>query len=202
MSTASLTSTAGLPGPPATPSVRRRLIAMIYETFLLLAVEMLAVALWLLVTRNSQAPLAQHGLKLYLFLVTGAYFVHSWTDSGHTLAMKNWRMRVVGRDDARLTLRTAVLRYLLAWGWFLPALLACGLLGLKDKGQIGIALAMGIVAWALTAFLDRDRQFLHDRLLGTRLVCLPRNGQAQPASCHLPGRGPVRFSPSGLRIAA
>jgi len=167
---------------PSTPSIKRRLIAMVYETFLLLAVDMLAVALWLLITRNSQAPLAQHGLKLFLFVVTGAYFVHAWTDSGHTLAMKTWRMRVVGRGAARLPLRTAVLRYLLAWGWFLPALLACGLLGLKDKQQIGIAVAIGIAAWALTAFLDRDRQFLHDRLLGTRLVSLPKRGAAAPAA--------------------
>jgi uncharacterized RDD family membrane protein YckC len=167
---------------PSTPSVRRRLIAMVYETFLLLAVDMLAVVLWLIITRNSQAPLAQHGLKLFLFVVTGAYFVHAWTDSGHTLAMKTWRMRVIKRDGARLPRSTAVLRYLLAWGWFLPALIACGLLGLKDKQQIGIAVALGIAAWALTAFLDRDRQFLHDRLLGTRLVSLPKRGAAAPAA--------------------
>lgn len=166
----------------STPSIKRRLIAMLYETFLLLAVEMLAVALWLLVTRNSQAPLAQHGLKLFLFVVTGAYFVHAWTDSGHTLAMKTWRMRVIKRDGARLLLRTAILRYLLAWGWFLPALAACGLFGLKSKEQIGIAVGVGILAWALTAFLDRDRQFLHDRLLGTRLVSLQRRNQPQPAA--------------------
>jgi uncharacterized RDD family membrane protein YckC len=165
---------------PSTPSVRRRLIAMVYETFLLLAVDMLAVVLWLIITRNSQAPLAQHGLKLFLFVVTGAYFVHAWT--GHTLAMKTWRMRVIKRDGARLPRSTAVLRYLLAWGWFLPALIACGLLGLKDKQQIGIAVAIGIAAWALTAFLDRDRQFLHDRLLGTRLVSLPKRGAAAPAA--------------------
>jgi uncharacterized RDD family membrane protein YckC len=167
---------------PSTPSVKRRLIAMIYETFLLLAVDMLAVALWLIITRNSHAPLAQHGLKLFLFIVTGAYFVHSWADSGHTLAMKTWRMRVIKRDGARLPRSTAVLRYLLAWGWFLPALIACGLFGLKDKQQIGIAVAIGIVAWALTAFLDRDRQFLHDRLLGTRLVSMQRKAPEQPAT--------------------
>lgn len=168
--------------PASTPSIKRRLIAMLYETFLLLAVDMLAVALWLLVTRNSHAPLAQHGLKLFLFLVTGAYFVHAWTDSGHTLAMKTWRMRVVDRGDGRLPLRTAVLRYLLAWGWFLPALIACGLLGLKDKSAIGIALGVGILAWALTALFDRDRQFLHDRLLGTRLVSMGRKDQPQPSA--------------------
>jgi uncharacterized RDD family membrane protein YckC len=164
----------------STPSIRRRLIAMVYEAFLLMAVDMLAVALWTLVTRNSQAPVLQFGLKVYLFLVTGAYFVHAWSGSGHTLAMKTWRMRVTrasgraGAGDAwvRIPLHAAILRYLLAWGWFLPAIAACLLLGLKDIGQIGIALAIGVAAWALTALFDRDRQFLHDRLAGTRLASL------------------------------
>jgi hypothetical protein len=31
-----------------------------------------------------------------------------------------------------------------------------------------------IVAWSLTAFLDRDRQFLHGKLAGTRLIQLPK----------------------------
>jgi uncharacterized RDD family membrane protein YckC len=31
-----------------------------------------------------------------------------------------------------------------------------------------------VVAWALTAFFDKDRQFLHDKLAGTRLVSLPK----------------------------
>lgn len=157
-----------------TPSIKRRLIAMVYETFLLMAVEMLAVALYLVVTRNHHAPVFEYGLKAWLFAVTGAYFAWGWTNSGHTLAMKTWRMQVVTAAGARLPLRTAILRYLLAWGWFLPALVACALLGLKDKGQIGIALAVGVAGWALTARFDRDRQFLHDRLAGTRLVALPK----------------------------
>ena len=168
-----------------TPSIKRRIIAMVYETFLLLAVEMLAVALYLLVTRNNQGgegPVFQYGLKVYLFLVTGAYFIYAWTNSGHTLAMKTWRMHVLTAGYERVPLRTAALRYLLAWGWFLPALLACSLLGLKSKGEIGAAIAVGVLAWGLTAFLDRDRQFLHDRLAGTRLVLLPkRTAQAVPA---------------------
>jgi uncharacterized RDD family membrane protein YckC len=53
-------------------------------------------------------------------------------------------------------------------------LLVCSALGLHDKVQIGTALAIGFVAWALTAFFDKDRQFLHDRLAGTRLVSLPK----------------------------
>jgi uncharacterized RDD family membrane protein YckC len=158
------------------PTVRRRLVVMVYETFLLLAVEMLAVALYLLVTRNSHEALAQYGLKFFLFLVTGAYFVWCWTDSGHTLAMKTWRLRVTTTGQARVPLKTAVLRYLLAWGWFLPALIVCAVFGLTGKAEVSMAIAAGVAAWGLTAFLDKDRQFLHDRLAGTRLVQLPKSG--------------------------
>jgi uncharacterized RDD family membrane protein YckC len=168
--------------PGTTPSIKRRLIAMVYETFLLLAVDMLAVALYLLVTRNNHAPAFQLGLKVYLFLVTGAYFIYAWTNSGHTLAMKTWRMHVVTAGHQPLPLRAAALRYLLAWGWFLPALLVRSLAGLHGKGETAAILAAGVLAWGLTAFLDRDRQFLHDRLAGTRLVLLPkRTAQAAPA---------------------
>ena len=78
--------------PSTTPTLRRRLIAMVYETFLLLAVEMLAVALFLVVTRNNHAPVFQYAMKVWLFVVTGAYFTWGWTNSGHTLAMKTWRI--------------------------------------------------------------------------------------------------------------
>ena len=166
----------------ATPTIKRRLIAMVYETFLVLAVDMLAVALYLLVTLNNHAPVFQFGLKVWLFVVTGAYFVWGWTNGGHTLAMKTWRMQVVTSAGARLPPTTAVVRYLLAWGWFLPALLACTALGLKDKSQVGVAIAIGIVGWSLTALFDRDRQFLHDRLAGTRIVALPKKTAAPAAA--------------------
>ncbi|WP_020652980.1 RDD family protein [Massilia niastensis] len=162
----------------ATPSVKRRVLAMVYEAFLLTAAEMLAVLAYLLLTGNRQEPVYQHGLKAFLFLVTAAYFIHFWTDSGHTLAMKTWRMKLIQPGHARLPFRTAAIRYLLAWGWFAPALLVCAVFGLHAKGEIAIALAIGVVAWALTAFLDKDRQFLHDRLAGTRLVLLPKAQRA------------------------
>lgn len=164
------------------PSIKRRLIAMVYETFLLLAVEMLAVALWLALTGNRRAPAYQHGLTIFLFLVTGAYFIYAWTNSGHTLAMKTWRMQVVTAAGTRLPLRTAMLRYLFAWGWFLPALMACALLGLKGKGQIAVAIGLGVIGWGLTALFDAERQFLHDRLAGTRVVALPARGATDAAA--------------------
>jgi uncharacterized RDD family membrane protein YckC len=170
-----------VPETPAIPGIGRRLIAMVYESFLLLAVLMLAAALFMLVTRNSQAPVVQHARNAFLFLVTAAYFIHFWTDSGHTLAMKTWRMRLVADGFHRVPLRTAALRYLLAWGWFLPALIVCGALGLKPKentGQVALAILIGIAAWACTAWFDADRRFLHDRIAGTRIIGLPKRKRA------------------------
>ena len=152
------------------PKLRRRLTAMVYEFFLLFAVEMLAVLVFLLATGNRQEAPYQHGLKLFLFLVTGAYFTWCWTNTGHTLAMKTWRIKLIKPGHARLPWRAAIARYLLAWGWFAPALIVCALFGLHARGQIAVALAIGVLAWSLTALLDKDRQFLHDRLAGTRLV--------------------------------
>lgn len=156
------------------PTVKRRLISMIYEAFLLVAVEMLATGIYLAVTGNRQEPVFQHGLKAVVFLVAAAYFIHFWTDSGHTLAMKTWRIKVVQPGHARLPFRTAALRYLLSWGWFLPALVACYALGIKGKAEVAGVIAVGLAGWAMTAFLDKDRQFLHDKLAGTRLVSIPK----------------------------
>jgi uncharacterized RDD family membrane protein YckC len=164
--------------PSPGPTIGRRLIAMVYETFLLLAVEMLAVALWMLVTHNRHGPLFEHGLKVWLFVVTGAYFIHAWTGSGHTLAMKTWRLRLAADGHPRVPLRSALLRYLLAWGWFLPALLLCAALGLHGKGQMAAMVVLGMAAWAMTALFDRERRFLHDRLAGTRLVSMPKPAPA------------------------
>jgi uncharacterized RDD family membrane protein YckC len=157
-----------------TPSIKRRLIVMVYETFLLLAVEMLAVAVYMLATHNRHEGAYRVCLTVFLFLVTGGYFVWCWTNSGHTLAMKTWRMCVVTQSQQRLSRGKAALRYLLAWGWFLPALIVCALFGLRSKTEVGIAIAAGIAAWSLTALFDKDRQFLHDRLAGTRVMAIPK----------------------------
>jgi uncharacterized RDD family membrane protein YckC len=165
--------------PIATPTVKRRLICMVYEAFLLTAVEALAIFVYLFATHNQHTPTIDHGRNAVFFLAAAAYFIHSWTGSGHTLAMKTWRIKVVKLGYARVPFRAAATRYLMAWGWFLPALAVCYVFGLKGYGQVGVALAAGIFAWALTALLDKDRQFLHDRVAGTRMIALPT--PAKPA---------------------
>ncbi|MFC5513376.1 RDD family protein, partial [Massilia jejuensis] len=170
---------AASPAPLAigTPTVKRRLLAMVYEAFLLIAVEALAVFIYIFVTGNRQDPAYRAGLMIFLFLVTGAYFVHAWSGSGFTLAMKTWRIKVVQVGRARVPLKNATIRYLLAWGWFAPALALGALLDFHRAAQWAAVLLAGLAAWGATALLDRDRQFLHDRIAGTRLIALPKAGK-------------------------
>lgn len=130
-----------------TPGVGRRLLSLVYEILLLIAVAVFA--------GGTAAALAHITSLAYMRLFTQtigiatctAYFAWQWHRSGQTLPMKTWRMRLETVDGMRVAVPRALLRATLATAGYL-------LLGIS-------------VIWA---FIDRDRQFLHDRLAGTRLV--------------------------------
>jgi uncharacterized RDD family membrane protein YckC len=124
---------------------------MIYESLLVTAVVFVASFLVIPVVGEMHAPWQRHLFQIYILGVLFSYFSAFWLRSGQTLAMKTWRIRLVKENGDRLSFRQAVLRFFLA------------LVGL---------LAAGAGFW--WALFDRDRQFLHDRILGTRLVRLPR----------------------------
>ncbi len=129
------------------PSIKRRLICMGYEAPLVFGVAFFAALVFLGAAGAGPSGWMRHGFQVYLFLVIGPYFVASWRRRGQTLAMKTWNLRLVGADGASITLRQALLRYVYAW----PCL---------ALGGIGL----------LYARFDRERQFLHDRLAGTKIV--------------------------------
>ena len=64
--------------------------------------------------------------------------------------MQTWKLRIVTTDGNPVSLKQGWLRYALAW----PSVLL---------GGVGLW-------WAI---FDRDKQFLHDRLAGTRIILLP-----------------------------
>lgn len=127
--------------------IGRRLASMLYEGLVVFAV--LLIGFWL-----PQALLAGMGLGigprllwLHVLLLLMLYFTWFWLHGGQTLPMKTWKLRLASADGTPLRPLQVVLRYLAAW----PSILLFG---------IGIL-------WAL---VDRDRQFLHDRIAGTRIV--------------------------------
>lgn len=133
---------------PVLPGLRRRLASMLYESLLLLGVLAATfmlpyIALGMLFSVKFPGVV----LWLHVFLVLGTYFVWYWRHGGQTLAMQTWKLRLTMADGSTPPVSKLMLRYALTW----PSLLLCG---------------AGLF-WAL---LDRDRQFLHDRVAGTRIV--------------------------------
>ncbi len=135
--------------PPAPFLVR--IAAMFYELLLVTAVVFVASFIIIPVVGELHAAWQRHLFQAYLLGVLFAYFSAFWLRSGQTLAMKTWRIRLVSLDGGALSFRQAAVRFALA----VPGLLLAG-------------------AGLWWAWFDRDRQFLHDRIAGTRLIRVPR----------------------------
>jgi uncharacterized RDD family membrane protein YckC len=152
--------------------LKNRLLCMVYEAMLLFGVLFIATWLFSTLLQQRHALYLRDALQDWLFLVLGVYFCWFWTHGGQTLAMKTWRIRIVAGDGQPLGWRRALLRYVLAWGWLLPGLALAR--AISAQGWMLLLLpALNYALWAMTALLDRDRQFLHDRLAGTRVVLRP-----------------------------
>lgn len=120
---------------------------MLYDGLLLLAVGFAATWLFFFASGGlGSVGRARTLLQLFLLAVFAAYFLWCWLRGGQTLAMKTWRIRLIAPGHDRVPPLTALVRFALA----------------LIVVPTGIALG-----WAL---FDRERQFLHDRLVGTRLV--------------------------------
>src|SRR4051812_3419985 len=91
-----------------------RLMSLVYEAILLIAILFLASYLFLSIARDAQAGWLRSLFQGYLLTVCGMYFVFCWTRTGQTLPMKTWRMRVVTEEGSALNTGLALRRYLLA----------------------------------------------------------------------------------------
>ena len=130
----------------------RLFAACVYELLLLLALWMLCTWMFVSLFGDATSHYKRTFLQLFLWLVTGAYFVWCWTKTGQTLATKTWKIKLVtqnlaNQQNVNLNKRQAIIRYALAS----LSILACGL---------------GFI-WAL---VDKDHLFLHDRLLKMRFI--------------------------------
>jgi len=122
--------------------------SMAYEGLLLLGVLSVTFMLpHLALGMGFEIVLPGWMLIGHVFLVVGIYFVWYWHHGGQTLAMQTWKLRLSTPSGAPPSMARLILRYFLAW----PSVIYFG-------------------AGVLWALFDRDRQFLHDRLAGTRVV--------------------------------
>ena len=147
------------PTPAAFPSLLRRLASLVYDMLLLLAIFFFAALIFLLFFGSALKAPARQFFQAYLWLISAAYFIWCWLHGGQTLAMKTWHIRLVNLSGAALTLNQAAGRYVLA--------------------SLGLILfGIGFI-WAL---FDKNGLFLHDRLMGSRLVIPEKAGAAVKTS--------------------
>ena len=140
----------------------------VYEGMLMFGVVFIAGYLFSTLSQTRNALDNRHALQAFVFVVFAIYFVWFWAQ-GQTLAMKTWHIRVVDLSGKAITQQRALLRYLLSWMWFLPALAASWMLDLPATA--GAVLTMvWVTIWAILARFHRERQFWHDAWAGTRLI--------------------------------
>lgn len=152
-----MTASAAAPGTPA--GLLRRLAALVYDALLVLALWMIATALFLPFTGGEAVswettPLLRILHDVVLVGVLVGFYGIFWTRQGHTLGMASWRLRLE-RLDGRLP----------TWG--------------DTVRRIGASvlswLPLGLGWW--WCLFDAERRTWHDILSRTRVVVVPKRAK-------------------------
>jgi len=146
---------------PRNAGLLRRLAALLYDSFLIGALWMLlGFLLQLLVGPDTNTlvngqvqtdPILDLVLFSAMVLSCSSFYVWFWCQSGQTLGMMAWRIKVQKYDGKLISIKQAMLRFILAW----PTFLFFGL------GYL----------WLL---VDKNHDALHDKLSRTRVILLPK----------------------------
>ena len=144
----------------SSPSLPRRLTAMLYDTFLVIAlagvVNALALGVVVRATGGEQQVLNAHVVQILTVLSTVGFFSVFWLKSGQTLGMQAWRIRLVDFEGNPPTAGKAIVRCL---GAFLSF----------------ASLGLGYL-WCL---VDHNKRYWHDYLSRTELILLPKPDKGQ-----------------------
>lgn len=165
---------------PAT--IIKRLLAIFYDSFLLIAVLFLAMAVMLLVSGGYQFQAGNPLMTVYLLVVSYVFFGWFWTHGGQTLGMRAWKLQVQQYNGKVITWRQAAIRFVTAVpAWvvlFLGITLAADIplhthswLEKLSRLPGWLILIVGIV-WLV---LDQWPNGWRDKVSGTRIIKLNKN---------------------------
>lgn len=138
----------------AAPGLARRLAAMFYDAWLLVALWLIGATVDYAIQRALGLAEDPYRLPLQVFIVACPFLFYGWfwTHGGQTLGMRAWRVKLLNADGSTVDWRHAIIRVAAAH----ISLLALGL------GYL----------WMLG---DREKLTWHDRWSNTRLVMLQRS---------------------------
>jgi uncharacterized RDD family membrane protein YckC len=130
-------------------SLMKRFAAGIYELLSLIALWLFLTFVFVIFSGGVDSTIERLALQIFLWVVTGLYFVVCWMKTGQTLAAQAWKIKLINLDHSPLTFQQALLRYVLATISFF---------------MFGLGF--------LWAFFDKEHVFLHDRLSKTHFIQL------------------------------
>lgn len=133
-------------------SLVKRLLAILYDTLLLLALMFLVTLPFIAMRGGEPVNPGYLPYQITLLGVAWLFFAGFWSVSGRTLGMQSWRLRVEDASGKAPSLFAASVRFFAAILSWLP-------LGLGFFWQL----------W------DKDRLTWHDRISGTHLVHYSKN---------------------------
>jgi uncharacterized RDD family membrane protein YckC len=123
---------------------------MLYDVLILAGLVFAVSFLFIVTTDYPHRLFLKPVLQALVVLTIAGYLVAFWCIGGQTVGMRTWRFRLERRTGGRPQWPQALARLVLA--------------------LLGMAVGAVTFWWAL---MDREKQFLHDRLAGTRLVMVP-----------------------------
>ena len=97
-----------------TASVTKRLLAIIYDSFLLIAVLFLAMAMLLLISGGHEFQAGNPLITAYILLVSFIFFGWFWTHGGQTLGMRAWKLRLQQKNGNPINWQHAAVRFVTA----------------------------------------------------------------------------------------
>lgn len=151
----------------------RRLLALVYDLLIVVAIVMVVGLLCQLATGGQLIHTAGKTVvpiwyQLLQALVVLAYFISSWRRGGQTVGMRPWHIRVTRDDGGTPSVQQALIRVLVA---------AAPLVLLMLEPVIGLRptlwTLLGVwAAWFAVALFDPRRRAIHDFAAHTEIRLL------------------------------
>lgn len=158
----------------------KRILAFIYDLFLIIPLMMLTALFWLPLNNGLAI---EPGNPLYPLMISSTtiltpiiFYTYFWYKGGQTLGMKSWRLRVVsvnGQPVSKKQSATRATLFILSFAFIFLGFNTAYLLNFKIQAFIPLAFAL-IALFGLLQTFTSKRVSLVDYLAKTRIIQLPK----------------------------
>ena len=154
------------------PTIFKRLLAAVYDSFLILATVFIATALTLPFTKGNISASNNVYMSIYLLVVIYIFCGWFWTHGGQTLGMRAWNQRLVATNGNAISWQQSFIRFITAipaWFLFLVGIIlwAKSDLAASISNIPGWVIALVGFAWVI---LNAKNNNWRDKLSGTQVI--------------------------------